>query len=119
MGLVHWLMKKFARTVDRINPQLKMDRLNANLSESIPGLGEIMNLEIDKVKKALLLEFELSGEGRPIEVTASYSLTGMSIKFTQVKADRPWVQALCKKFVANKSFQIPEDTKWLVEALLE
>lgn len=117
MGVISRLRRKVLIVVDDVVPSLKVIIINKKIIQKmIPGLGKVMKLEINKDTKNLEAEFELNGEKRPIKLAASYTLHGSSIKLTQVKADRPWVEAICKQFVLNKTITIPE---WIVEALLK
>jgi hypothetical protein len=82
-------------------------------------LGELTKLEIDKGTNKIRVDFLLNGEARPVKLTASYALKEMSLKLTHVKAHRPWVEALCKQFLANQPIRIAEKWKWIADAVLE
>lgn len=118
-NLWNWVKEQAARWVDQVAPREKVHRVNALIQEHLPGLGELTKLEIDKEANKIRLEFLLGGEARSIKLTANYALKEMHLKFTHVKADRPWVEALCRQFLANQPIQIKEKWQWIADALLE
>jgi len=97
---------------------------NFFLSKEIPGLGEIVYLNINTELKKIEIHLYLNGESDGIQILINgYRIIDSNgekyITFRNIKSQKPWVNALINKFVpVKKILPIDKRLAWLIKHLI-
>lgn len=87
-----------------------------------PDIGQVEGLDLDTGRKTVKATVRLRGSEWPVEVLGRYELTQqgdrLTLRVLDVGASAPWLHAAADRWLAGRDFEVPEDYRTLVAAVL-
>ncbi len=93
--------------------------LKAFINQEIGEYGVVTECAVDTSRKTIRVEAELKGESSPIVIIVNeYELTErdgrVHVSLLNFSASREWITAVLNKYVASRTFQLPDAAKLLL-----
>ncbi|HOX58887.1 MAG TPA: hypothetical protein P5205_16685 [Candidatus Paceibacterota bacterium] len=93
--------------------------IKAYINQEIADFGVVTELAIDTSKRAMRAELELKGETSHIVISVEeYELSdqgdGVQLALRRVSASREWITAALRKYVAGRTFRLPDAARMLL-----
>ena len=88
---------------------MKMAGIKQVANKYLEGIGQVRDIDIDQASKKIALILELDGEDVFVQVIADgYHLGKEGITFHKFNCDKPWMETLLNRFLANRRIDVPE-----------
>ena len=90
------------------NAALKLMADTAFTTYGLDKLGKLDTVELDSVKKEILIVLSLHGEPAPVELTVLYRIeTSSQVEIVEVRSPKTWVAILANEMVPADKKRIP------------
>jgi hypothetical protein len=114
------LLSNIAGVVGRRVPDAMVERVAREFfNRSYKSVGTLTGLKLDAKNQRAELVFELKGEPEPLHVSIDrYELSEVGgktfVAIKEFKASREWIDALGRRLLAGRKFELPEAVKALL-----